>query len=305
MTGKKHTKEYQEAAAADKRLAQLAQDPSARKIMLIGGPDTGKTTTLCRMLGAALARTAAVDLDLGQSHLGPPAMLAWGMWRPEYDGLEDIVPERLFFVGATSPLANPAGAISGAATIVSDAGEHADKVLIDTSGAIVGRFARRLKLEKIRAVRPDYVVGLQRSTELEHILNAIEHERLAAVVRLPSPRQASGKNVKSRADYRQERFASYFAQAKELTLHLDEIEVLRFGAASQTPDELESLADCIVVGLVDRVGRHLGMAILRAVHREEGTLLLLANVPPGARVAALTPGHICLTPQGRELPLPK
>ncbi len=273
--------------------------------MLLGASDTGKTSTLYTMLGAASVGTAVVDLDLGQSHIGPPAMLAWGIWRSEYKTLEDISPERLFFVGATTPLANPTAVISGAAAVVSDAVEHSDKVLIDTSGAVAGRFARRLKLEKIRAIRPDAIVALQRSDELEHILEAIEQERLAPVVRARFSKRLASKNAKSRAGYRQGRFASYFAGAKEIRLSLRDAEVLRFGAAGHAADEYEGLADNLLVGLADRVGRHLGMGILRAIDRDEHDVVLLADVPPGTRVAALIPGRMCLTPEGREQPVPK
>lgn len=286
-------------------LKKLMSDPSAKKIMVVGGPDTGKTTTLRAMLSAAVGPVALVDLDVGQSHVGPPAMLAWGWWREDRAELEDVVPERVFFVGATSPLANPAGAISGAAAVVSDAADHSDKVLIDTSGAIVGRFARRLKLEKTRTLGPDVVVALQREDELEHILGEIERERLATVIRMPAPNSASQKTPKERGSYRQAKFAAYFEPAADVRIPLDEAEVMRFGAASQVEDECNGLVQGMLVGLVDRVGRHQGMGILQSIDREGHTLVVLASLAPGTRIAAVIPGRMRLTSGGKEQPLPK
>lgn len=278
-------------------------DPGAKKIMIVGGADSGKTTTLQSMLVQRQDATALVDLDLGQSHVGPPAMLAWGFWRQGYRELEDISPERIFFVGATSPLANPAAAISGAAAVCSDAEDHSDKVLIDTSGAIMGRFARRLKLEKIRAVRPDFIIGLERETELEHILSQVEGERLARVIRGSVPRGVSGKSPKERSSYRQARFAAYFGDARDLRLALNDIEVMRFGQGGEVDDEFEGLVEGMLVGLADRVGRHQGMGILRVIDRQQRELGVLGRIPPGARIAALIPGRMCVTEDGTEQPL--
>ena len=286
-------------------MSALMADPSAKKIMVIGGPDTGKTTTLHAMLSAATLPTALVDLDLGQSHVGPPAMLAWGWWRPEYGLLEQVVSERLFFVGATSPLANPTGAISGAAAVVSDAADHADKVLIDTSGAIAGRFARRLKLEKVKALRPDVVLALRRHAELDHILAEIEQERLARIVLLPVTKIVMDKSSRDRAAYRRSKFAEYFSAARQMRLSLDEVEVLRFGSASRTGDEYAGLVERLLVGLVDRVGRHQGLAILEAIDREGRALIVLGNLPAGSRAAALIPGRMRVMQDGSEQPLPK
>lgn len=289
----------------DRHVTELMTDPSAKKIIVLGGPDTGKTTMLERMLAATSVTTAFVDLDLGQSHVGPPAMLAWGYWREEYRSLDEIEPERLFFVGATSPLANPAGAISGAASIVSDAVDHADKVLIDTSGAIAGRFARRLKIEKITSIQPDVIVGLQRTDELEHILADVQRGKLARLMLATIPAKVMSKTVKDRTAYRQRRFAAYFSEGKQKSLSLSGLEVMRFGAAAQTEDPLAALIEGMLVGLVDRVGRHQGMGILKAVDAEAGMLTIFTPVTDQARIAAVIPGRIRVSLNGREQPLPR
>lgn len=48
-------------------------------IMVVGGIDTGKTT-LVEVLSDYLSKrapTGVVDLDMGQSHIGPPSTVAW------------------------------------------------------------------------------------------------------------------------------------------------------------------------------------------------------------------------------------
>ncbi len=64
----------------DRPFAEKLLSPDTRSIMLLGEADTGKTT-LAEGLGAFLSkdfRTAAVDLDMGQSRIGPPATVGWG-----------------------------------------------------------------------------------------------------------------------------------------------------------------------------------------------------------------------------------
>ncbi len=45
-----------------------------------------------------------VDLDLGQSHLGPPATLGLGLFPPLAPGDDGLFPQGLYFIGQTSPL---------------------------------------------------------------------------------------------------------------------------------------------------------------------------------------------------------
>lgn len=285
------------------RASDLMLDPSARRVVVIGGPDTGKTTMLQTMLPVSLGTTAFVDLDPGQSHLGPPATLAWGYWREGYRSLDDVTPERIYFVGATSPLACPAAAVAGAAAIVSDALEHVDRVLVDTSGAVNGRFARQLKVQKIRQIRPDVVVGLERHDEVDHILSEIKQAGLARVVVAKTPAPVTSKSPKERAAYRRRRFASYFASSRVVQVPLLSVEIVRFGGREETPASLDDFVEGLLVGLVDRVGRHLAMGVIQRVDRQTGQAEVLAPLDPGARVGAIIPGRMRLTEKGREQPL--
>jgi len=284
---------------AEEAIEQLVADRSLKRIMVIGASDAGKTTFAELLLRRMEGESALVDLDLGQSHVGPPAMLGWGRWSQEYRSVDEIRPERLFFVGATSPLANPKAAIAGAAALVSDASDRAERVVIDTSGAVEGSYARHLKLEKIRVTRTDGVVALERGGELEHITNAILHGRLAPVLVLPVAKEAVPKPARERSAYRHRRFAGYFASACLMRLPLEGLEMMAF-SKQDSLFEGGRLIRGLLIGLADRVGRHVGMGIIEGLDEEANELIVLTPVPRRGKIVAVLPGRMLLTPAGKE-----
>ncbi len=281
----------------DTSITALMSDPALTRIMVVGRPDTGKTSLVEELLRAAPAPAALADLELGQSHVGPPAMLGWGFWRNEYQSLEEIPAERLFFVGTTSPLRSPKAAIAGAEMIVGDASEHAAKVIIDTSGAVEGHFARAVKLDKIKVTRTDVVVGLERKGELEQLLREIRHAKLARIVMFPVAARAGAKTPAERRRYRRRRFARYFGGACLRRLPLAGLEIVRFVEKDSVEDHGHPI-EGLLVGLVGRAGRHLGMGILEGRDDEARELVVLTPVTDP--IHGLIPGRMRLTPAGRE-----
>ncbi len=161
-------------------------------VMVLGAPDTGKST-LCHYLVyrtfLAGQQAAFIDLDLGQSHLGPPATLGLGLFPPRRPGDEDVHPEELFFIGQTSPV----GAILEVAVgsrVLADlaAARGCSRVVVNTSGLVQGAGAVILKRAQVELLRPSLILGLQRDRELEPLLRSLgAGERGEATSPLPNP----------------------------------------------------------------------------------------------------------------------
>jgi polynucleotide 5'-hydroxyl-kinase GRC3/NOL9 len=145
--------------------------------MVLGGPDTGKST-LCRYLvfQAYLKghQAALVDLDLGQSHLGPPATLGLGLFPPRRPGDDALHPEGLYFIGRTSPVGSILEVVVGCRVLVDLALSRGyPRVVVNTSGLIQGPGALRLKRAQAELLQPTLLLALQGDQELEPLLRGL------------------------------------------------------------------------------------------------------------------------------------
>src|SRR5262245_13735343 len=192
-------------------------------VMVIGGPDVGKST-LARYLyqrNVALGRTVAfLDGDPGQGKLGPPATLTLASGAP---GSESFPPQGRrwqSFVGSISPRGHMLSMVVGILRLVQAARSTGVETIIhDTCGLVdPDQGGVTLKLAKIDAIRPVVVVALQREQELEPLLIPLRQSRRTRVVELRPSRVAQFHNRTERQAYRAARFADYFAQAPEITI---------------------------------------------------------------------------------------
>lgn len=192
-------------------------------VMVIGAPDTGKTT-LAQYLYQRLAdlgrNVAFLDGDPGQGSLGPPATLTLAA---AVSGSERFPPEGRrwqSFVGSISPRGHMLSMVVGALRLVQAARSTGVETIIhDTCGLVdPDQGGVTLKLAKIDALRPVVVVALQREQELEPLLIPLRQSRRTRVVELRPSRLAQSHSRTARQAYRAARFAGYFAQAPEITL---------------------------------------------------------------------------------------
>ena len=110
--------------------------------LVLGSPGTGKST-LCQYLiyraYVAGEPVALVDLDLGQSHLGPPGSLGLGLFPPRFPGDYGLFTEGLYFIGQTSPVGAVLEVTIGCRILVDEARTRGvDRLVVNTSGLIHG-----------------------------------------------------------------------------------------------------------------------------------------------------------------------
>ncbi len=201
-------------------------------IMILGGPDRGKSTFCRYLLGRARAESrpaAFIDGDLGQSHLGPPATLGLNFYPPRPPDDSGLFPDVLYFIGQTSPPGRMMELVVGLrhlADIARRRGQY--RIIVNTSGFIGGPAAHRLKLAKAESLAPRLVIGLQQEQELASILAPLQRFRPEAVLTLPVSAQAQPKPFQQRRLYRQERFAAYFQTARLRHFPLEHLAWLGF-----------------------------------------------------------------------------
>jgi len=186
-------------------------------VVLLGASDSGKTT-LSRILAEhwrAAGRTLGlVDGDIGQSSIGPPATVGLAIVSPNRPLTPNPSPLTMYFVGSTSPPGHFLPLILGTQALVREAiARGADIVLVDTTGLVSGAVAASLKWHKVQAIRPQYLLALQREDELEPLLRLIHGQAGPELHRLPVSSRVARRGHAARRAYREERSREYFASA--------------------------------------------------------------------------------------------
>jgi len=201
--------------------------------LVLGEVDTGKSTFCAVLASAAFQagqpagwRVAVVDADIGQSDIGPPACVSFGLLEGPVETLEQVPPLGADFVGATSPVGRLLQTATATATMTRAArSAGAGFIVIDTTGLVHGEPARALKAAKVALVDPDMIIALQREDEVEHLLAPYSRRSRPATVRLPVSRRVEKKTWEERKARRERKFAQRLAHGTPLEFSLRSVAV--------------------------------------------------------------------------------
>lgn len=282
---------YPEWQEAIERLAQ-----ASGTVMVLGGVDTGKSTfcsLLLRQWQNAGALAGYVDLDPGQSNVGPPATFSWTLVRQPFERLNELSPGGLAFLGDTTPARHLSLALAGARRVLDELlALQPEKVAIDTCGYVGGWVARYYKLTLADLLRPRVIVGLQRERELTPILDALSRRADWQVEALPVPESIARKPPIFRSQYRRVAFARYFEGARSHTLPLNHISFVgrRLGAGEPLSEATKRhLENQIRAELLhaERYGDHLHVILRQPL--TEHQIGLLQTLTRANRLTLLPP----------------
>jgi len=197
--------------------------------IIIGATDTGKST-LAKFLIFNLCerglKVALIDADIGQSFLGPPTTIGLSLFKSDPDWKLLLSPPEIFFVGSVTPEGYFPIHLKGVKRMVDKAvSMAADVILVDTTGFVLGDTGRELKIRKIDLISPRFILALERSGELESILEHYEEKPLPKISRLPLFDQVRPRSMEERKIYRDDRFREYFKNSPILELGIEEVRI--------------------------------------------------------------------------------
>ena len=198
-----------ELVEAWQRLVKGLEETGSRRIVVVGAPESGKST-LSTWLRNAL-RLCVVEADIGQNELGTPGMVSLALPGSEQVlSLQDLVPSKGFFVGHVSAEKVMDLVIAAATRAARECKEY----VMDTDGFVAHRgvvYKRAL----IEAVEPDTVIVLGQE-RLARELSGLGVD----VVRAPSvpPELVRLRSRGDRRAYRQRLYASLFSASKPVVL---------------------------------------------------------------------------------------
>ncbi len=217
-----------------------------RVVLVIGSVDVGKTfltTYFGNRLLAHGIRMAAVDSDVGQADIGPPTTMGLGVFERPVAQLYEVPLRSLYFVGSMSPSGHMLEFIVGMKWLVERGLKYADLVLVNTPGWVAGGAGRSLQLYTAELVNPDYVVALQRQTELEHLLSCLPSHKIR---KLTVSAKVRKRNPSERAELRALLLGKYFESAKSVVLNLSKVRFERTYVRTGVPLSPEKFGENIL-----------------------------------------------------------
>jgi polynucleotide 5'-hydroxyl-kinase GRC3/NOL9 len=237
------------------RLIKIAS--GHERIIVIGQIDTGKSTLIKNM--ADHMDTYVLDADVGQNDIGPPSVVSLG---ERNEGRYRMIDG--YFCGSTTPSRHFLQMIAGVSRLIPQCRNR--PVLINTTGLATGEIGRALKTEKINAIKPDLIIGLETGNELKY-LDAFAAAGAEVLKFRPHP-QVTSRSRSERENLREGIFRAHFQDAVISSHSLDEIGIER------------SLLGNGVRGDIDTLSTLAGTPIVH-VETTDGEALVVFSEMPG------------------------
>jgi len=275
--------------------------------ILIGATDTGKST-LAKFLIFNLCqrglKVALVDADIGQSFLGPPTTIGLSLFKSDPEWKLLLSPPEIFFVGSMSLEGCFPIHLKGVKRMVDKAvSMAADVILVDTTGFVLGDGGKELKTRKIDLISPQFILALQRSDELEPILERYKESSLLKIFRLPLSEKVRSRSMEERKIYRDGRFREYFKNSSIQELATEEVRTE--GEVHDPNGEIIPLdwalrINGLLIGLKDSNDETLALGVIRNYIEEKKMVRVLTPLRGTERVKTIQLSSLKVVPLYEE-----
>ena len=268
-------------------------------ILVIGAPDTGKTTFARYLYGQLMEHHQQVgflDGDMGQATLGPPTTMTLAMARTPSESWPPQGHRFRTFVGNISPRGHMLPTVVGAHKLVQRGSEKgATAIIYDTTGLVAAEHGGgALKRALVDLLQPDVVIGLQRGSELEHLLVPLRCSRCTRAVDRSVSGAVQRRDVAARRAHRAEQFRHAFEGGRRMEID--------WSGRAVIPGP--SFAHHQLVALEDARGFVLGLAIVTGRDSGRQTVELHTPVASLDGVDTVHLGDVTLDPETfRDEPL--
>ena len=244
--------------------------------IILGATDTGKST-LAKFLIFNLCqrgvKVALVDADIGQSFLGPPTTIGFAVFKSDPDWEVVLSPPEIFFVGATTPEGYFPIHLKGVKRMVDKAPSYgAEVIIVDTTGFILGEAGKELKRRKIDLLSPRFIIALQKSDEIEHVLDLYQENPLFKIYRLPLSEKVSPRSMEERRINRTNKFRDYFKNSVIQELGIEEIQIegeVLDPTGDPIPLDWSLRINGLLIGLKDSNDETLALGVIRNYFEEK------------------------------------
>jgi polynucleotide 5'-hydroxyl-kinase GRC3/NOL9 len=259
--------------------------------ILLGATDTGKTT-LAKFLIFNLCKrglkVALVDADIGQSFLGPPTTIGFAVFKSDPNWELVLSPPEIFFVGSITPEGCFSIHLKGIKRMVDKALlSIADVIIVDTTGFILGDAGKELKRRKIDLLSPQFILALQKTDEIESLLELYQENSFYKIIRLPLSDQLKPRTMEERRVYRINKFQDYFKHAVTQELSVENVKIegeVLDPNGDILPLDWALRINGILIGLKDDNDVTLALGIIRNYVEEKKVVRVLTSLEETQRV---------------------
>jgi len=264
--------------------------------IVLGDVDVGKST-LCTYLANLCfghgIRTSIIDGDVGQANIGPPTTISSSTISNHILGLQNLRPERSYFIGDTSPSSVPAKLVHSVTHLKDEIIARSQVTIVNTDGWVRDEEALSYKLQLLNGIRPNLVLGLGSNNELDPILEQQQYPTL----RLEASPFARTRTREERKKTREEGYRRFLQNPKHLDLNLNSIKLRTFNKPRQQRIDQTSTHRGTLAGLLDE--KELLLSIGRIVRIRNGTVRVTTTTEKRPRIVEL--GAVMLSSRFAEV----
>ncbi len=221
--------------------------------VILGDVDAGKST-LCTYLANVCVdhrvRTSIIDGDVGQADIGPPTTTSSSTVSKHILSLQELRPERSYFIGDTSPSSVPDKLVQSIAHLKDELSMGSEITILNTDGWVGEDEAVRHKLQLLNSLQPDLVLGLSIDHELDQILGLQQ----CPTLRLEASSSARKRTREERKKAREEGYRRFLQNPRHLNLRLNAIKLRMFNTPRQQRIDRDSTYKGTLAGLLDEKG---------------------------------------------------
>jgi len=243
-----------------------------KRIMVIGGVDSGKNTFCTLLVNKLLEvnkKVAIIDVDVGQTEIGPPTTTGLGVVEEPIACFSNISTKLLYFTGHITPSKVKDKIIFGLKKMLQHHLALSNPTIINTDGWVLGEEAKQYKIELINAASPSLIVGLGDA----NILKAILEEALKPYVILDSPPSVRRRNQEERRTLREDSYRSYLKNGRILVIPIAQVEVRFFNEETYESNTLLGLLNedewLIGLGVFKKLDKGKFMRVYASIKKED------------------------------------
>ncbi|MEM3137276.1 MAG: Clp1/GlmU family protein, partial [Thermofilaceae archaeon] len=228
----------------------LSNDLTSRKnkIMVIGEPDSGKTTFSTFLVNTALSKglkVAFIDADIGQNDIGWPGTIALALLTQPLSWLGELESAAIYFVGSNTPNGCEDIVLVGVRKILEKT-TSCNLTVINTDGWITGKRAILYKARFVETVNPDALVVMRGAGSADCIGKMFEHSGID-VIYAPTPPKVKCKDKELRKIRRDLAYLDFLLNSSVKYLKLDKVKFYGTYTLNLQPDSmLEKFLDSLL-----------------------------------------------------------
>src|SRR5438552_2421575 len=252
--------------------------------VILGDVDSGKSTLCAYLANICLdheVQTCIIDGDVGQADIGPPTTTSSSTVSKHILSLQELRPERSYFIGDTSPSSVPDKLVQSIAHLKDELSTGSETTILNTDGWLREDEAIEHKLQLLNSLQPNLVLGLSLDHELDHILDLQQ----CPTLRLEASSFARTRTREERKKTREEGYRRFLQNPKHLDLRLNTIKLRTFNKSRQQKIVQDSTYKGTLAGLLDEQGMLLSIG--RIVRIQNGILSVTTTTGEKPRIVEL------------------